>query len=97
MRVVDYKQVDMTDEEYEEYKRLLDAFTYGTYSGKDQFRDMFEVDNDGCITLVKTPVGRQIGWGIIFFLQNLMINQRLRRVERKIEEKLNGRRKESDA
>jgi hypothetical protein len=97
MKVVDYKQIDMTNEEYEEYKKLVDAFTYGTYSGKDQFRDLFEVDGDGCITLIKTPVGRQIGWGIIFFLQNLMINQRLRRMEEKLEEMLNGRREKSDA
>jgi hypothetical protein len=97
MKIVDYKQVDMTNEEYEEYKKLVNAFTYGTYSGKDQFRDLFEVDGDGCIILIKTPAGRQIGWGIIFFLQNLMINQRLRRMEEKLEEMLNGRREKSDA
>lgn len=96
MKVVDYKQVDMTNAEYEEYKKLVEAFTYGTYSGKDQFRDMFEVDGDGCIVLIKTPPGRQIGWGVIFFLQNLMINQRLRRVERQVREILNDRGKKSD-
>lgn len=87
----------MADEEYEQYQELVNAFTDGTYSGKNQFHDMFEVDGDGCVTLIKTPPGRQIGWGIIFFLQNLMINQRLRRMERKIRELLNDRGKKPDA
>lgn len=84
LRVIDFKQVDMTDEEYEYYQHLVTEFTYGTYLGKDQFHDIFDVDGEGCITFVKPPLKKQVAWAVIFFLQNLMINQRLRRMERKI-------------
>lgn len=84
LRVIDYKQVDMTDEEFEYYEKLVQEFTSGTYSGKDQFRDVFEVDGDGCITFIHPPIKKQIAWAVLFFIQNLMINQRLRRIERRL-------------
>jgi hypothetical protein len=76
----------MTDEEFDYYKQLVKEFTYGAYDGKDQFHDMFDVDSEGCISIIRPPFKKQVGWAIIVFLQNLMINQRLRRVEKKIEE-----------
>lgn len=91
IRVVDYKGVDMTDEEFEYYNRLVKEFTFGMYNGKDQFHDMFDVDDEGCISLIRPPLKKEVGWAVIVFLQNLMINQRLRRLERKVKEILNGR------
>jgi len=82
IRVVDFKQLDMTDEEFAYYNQLVEAFSGGNYSGKEQFHDMFDVDNDGCITIIRPPIGKEVGWAILVFLQNLMINQRLRRLER---------------
>jgi hypothetical protein len=76
-RVIDYKQVDMTDEEFAYMQVLLKEFP----DGKSQVRGLFEVDGDGCITVIKPPVRRQIAWGLLFFFQNLMINQRIRRME----------------
>jgi hypothetical protein len=84
LRVIDYKQVEMEDEEYEYYQKLVNSFNYGTYSGKEQFHDVFDVDGDGCIAYINPPIGKQIAWAVLFFLQNLMINQRLRRIEKRI-------------
>jgi hypothetical protein len=84
LRVVDYKQIDMTDEEFEYYEKLVQEFTLGTYSGKEQFRDIFEADGEGCITFIHPPIKKQVAWSVLFFLQNLMINQRLRRIEKRI-------------
>jgi hypothetical protein len=83
LHVIDYKQVEMNEEEFEYYQTIVKEFTNGAYSGKEQFRDCFEVDSDGCITIIKPPVNKQTAWSVLFFLQNLMINQRLRRMERK--------------
>jgi len=87
-RIIDHKVVDMTDDEFVYYNSLIEEFTYGTYQGKNQFHDIFDVDEDGCISLIRPPLKKQVGWAIIVFLQNLMINQRLRRMEKKIEEAL---------
>lgn len=89
-KIIDFKSVDMLPEEYEYYLSLVNEFTLGGYSGKEQFRDMFEVDDDGCITIIKPPLKKEVGWAIILFLQNLMINQRLRRMEKRVTEILNG-------
>jgi hypothetical protein len=87
LRVVDYKQVDMEDEEFEYYKKLTKSFDYGHYQGTEMFHDVFEVEGDGCIAFINPPIGKQVAWSVLFFLQNLMINQRLRRIERKFDAK----------
>ena len=94
-RIVDFKPVDMEDEEFEMYKGLVAQFTSGGYSGSEQFRDVFDVDGDGCIRVIRPPLKRQIGWAVLVFLQNLMINQRLRRMEKKLTEFLDERRKDT--
>lgn len=91
IRIIDYKEVDMTNEEYGYYQRIVEEFSSGMYSGKEQFRDTFDVDEDGCITLIRPPLKKQTAWAVIVFLQNLMINQRLRRAERWITEIINDR------
>jgi hypothetical protein len=95
IRVIDYKEVDMTNEEYTYYQQIVKEFSSGTYSGKEQFRDTFEVDDDGCIVLIKPPLKKQVAWAVLFFLQNLMINQRIRRVERWVMEFANDRKTNS--
>ncbi len=85
-KIINYMSVDMTDEEFSYYEKLVNEFTLGNYSGKDQFKDLFDVDGDGCISFIHPPFGKEVGWAVILFVQNLMINQRLRRMERVIEE-----------
>jgi len=83
-QIIDHKAVDMADEEYAYYKKLVEEFTVGMANGKEQFRDLFDVDGDGCITFIHPPIRKEIGWGVLFFVQNLMINQRIRRMERQV-------------
>ena len=52
--------------------------------GRDQFRDLFDVDGDGCITFIHPPIRRQVGWVVLFFVQNLMISQHLRKMEKQV-------------
>jgi len=96
IKIIDYKAVDMTKEESDYHDALVKEFTYGEYQGKNQFHDIFDVDNDGCINFIKPPLKKEIGWAVIVFLQNLMLNQRIRRMERKIEEFLNDNKRLND-
>lgn len=88
IRVVDYKALDMNDEEFEYYKKIVQEFTYGEHLGEEQFHDIFDVDEDGCIKFIRPNLKKSVGWAVLFFLQNLMINQRLRRMEKKLLERL---------
>ena len=89
--IVDYKRVEMTEEEKAYYDKIVEEFTNGGYSGKEQFRDLFDVDADGCISMIRPPLKKEVAWVVLVFLQNLMINQRLRRMEQWCKESLNGR------
>ena len=84
-KIIDYKKVDITEDEYDYYQQIVKEYS------KEEFRDMFDTDEDGCINLVKPPLKKSIPWVVIFFLQNLMLNQRIRRMEKQITELINDR------
>lgn len=74
MKAMGYKQVNMADEEFNYYKKLVKK-----YDGEHHFVDLFNTDEDGFITLL-TPKNA-VPWEILFFVQNVMINQRLRVID----------------
>ena len=71
-------------------EELVKNFTTPEKSGKVFFRNLFDVDEEGCIKFIQPPMNTQIPWAILVFLQNLMINQRLRRIEKKVEGFINA-------
>ena len=83
-KIIDYKLVDMTDEEFDYYSKLLLEFTFEQHSGKDFFVDLFDVDENGIITFIKPPMKKQVPWAVIIFVQNLMLNQHIRKMEKDI-------------
>lgn len=74
MKAMGYKKVDMADEEFAYYKSLVKR--HGT---EQHFVDLFDTDDEGFITLLTPKTG--VPWEIIFFVQNVMINQRLRVID----------------
>lgn len=85
MKVIDYKKVNMTDAEFSYYKQLVNKFTEkeNNVSGEYFFKDTFNTDSDGNIILIKTE--KSVPWAVLFFLQQLMINQRMRMNDKLIE------------
>lgn len=79
MGVIDYKKVSLSDLEYQHYLELVKALSDEYNKGEDYFRGIFEVDSDGFIVLIKSD--KKVPWAVMFFLQNVMINQRLRFVD----------------
>jgi hypothetical protein len=93
-KVIDYKKVDMSEDEFNYYKHLVKIFTdkEKNISGKVYFKDLFDVDDSGFITLIKTE--KSVPWAVLFFIQQVMVSQRLRFTDdinkafRKIDERL---------
>jgi len=81
-RVVDHKAIDMSDPEFAYYRRLVDTFS------SDYFQNLFDVDEEGCISFIHPPLGREVPWAVLMFLQNLMLNQHERRRDRILEQRL---------
>lgn len=77
-----YQKVDMTELEFEHYKKLVEQFTDDKQKGSAYFEELFETNDKGIITIIKPT--RSIPWAILFFVQNLMINQQLRSNDERI-------------
>lgn len=79
-KVIDYKKVDMSDDEYSYYKHLIKIFSDKDINGDVYFKNLFDVDKSGLITLIKTE--KSVPWAILFFMQQLMLSQRLRSIDK---------------
>lgn len=78
IKIIGYKKVDLTDDEYSQYLNIKDSYTRENFNGEELFRDLFETDETGMITYIKALGNKQISLEIIFFVMNLMLNQWLR-------------------
>ena len=78
MRSIDYKKVNLSDEEFEYYNELVKQFAEPEHGlkGDECFRDLFETDADGNIILIVPK--RTIPWVALHFVQQVQISQRLR-------------------
>jgi hypothetical protein len=86
MRIIDNKRVDMTDEEWDMYQKIVKSYTDLTGKGEDLFIDLFETNGDGIITFLKPPSKRRTSLEVFLFLMALMQHQHLRLMHQQIEE-----------
>lgn len=70
--------VDMTNTEFEYYEELAKVF------GENVFKNSFASDDGGRIIAVTPSTTEPTSMAIIFFLLNLMMNQRLRAIDSKL-------------
>lgn len=79
IRAIDYQKIDMSDDEFNYYKELVNQFTTDNTSGEDLFKDLFKTDDDGFVIFLAPK--KSIPWAILFFMQQIMISQRLRYID----------------
>jgi hypothetical protein len=77
MRIIDYQNIDLNDDEWNYYQELVKQI------GLDDFRGLFKTDSKGMITLISPT--KPVAWLVIYFIQNVQINQHLREQDRRIE------------
>ena len=75
IKAIDSKGVSVTKEEYKYFLDLKNAI------GEDEFRGLFDVDNKGNIVSVTPSIAKPTSMAVIFFLLNLMFNQKMRAVD----------------
>lgn len=76
--VIDHYKVEMSEEEIIYYNELSEIH------GKDCFSKLFKTDQDGIILIIKPT--KTVPLAVLFFMQNLMINQHLRIFDTRIAE-----------
>jgi len=75
MRIIDNKIIDLTDAEFALYQKICAGYAQGA----DLFKDLFETDDEGVIVFLYPP-SRPMSMEIVIYLQNIMMNQHLRKI-----------------
>lgn len=86
IRVIDNKKVEMTDDEYDMYNKIVKSYTDMTGKGEDLFIDLFEANDDGIIIFLKPPSKRRTSLEVFLFLMAVMQHQHLRLMHQQIDE-----------
>lgn len=82
IRAIGLRKIDVTEEEIKYYQELVVKYSEEGVKGSSYFEELFETDKNGIITIIKPK--SNLPWEILFFVQNIMISQHLRRYEARI-------------
>lgn len=86
IRVVNNRKLEMTEDEWEMYQKIVQSYTDVTGKGEDLFMDLFEANDDGIIVFLKPPSKRRTSLEVFLFLMALMQHQHLRLMHIQIDE-----------
>lgn len=86
IRVVDKKKLEMTDDEWTMYQKIVQSYTTATNKGEDLFIDLFETDEKGIIVFLKPPSKFRTSFEVFLFLMSLMQHQHLRLMHQQVDE-----------
>lgn len=86
IRVVDNKKVDMTEDEWKMYDRIVKSYTTATNKGEDLFKDLFETDGNGIIIFLKPPSTFRTSFEVFLFLMSIMQHQHLRVMHQQVDD-----------
>jgi hypothetical protein len=78
IRIIDHKKVEMTDDEWSLYQKIVKSYTTNLNKGESLFIDLFESDENGIIVFLKPPSKRQTSFEVFLFLMALFQHQHLR-------------------
>jgi len=72
IRAIANKRLDLNNAEYQVYQKIISIVD------KHEFDNLFETDSNGKIISVFPPIDKQVSMVVVYFLFNIMINQRAR-------------------
>ncbi len=78
IRIIDNKKIDLTNDEWDLYQKIVKSYTSITNKGEDFFQNLFETDKDGIITFLKPPNTRQTSFEIFLYLMAIQQQQHIR-------------------
>jgi len=85
IKIIDNKKVDMTEDEWGMYQKIVQSYTTATNKGEDLFKDLFETNNDGIIIFLKPPSKFRTSFEVFLFLMSLMQHQHLRLMRQEVD------------
>jgi hypothetical protein len=86
IKIIDNKKIELTDDEWTLYKKIVASYTTEFNRGEDMFFDLFETDENGIIIFIKPPSTRRTSFEIFLFLISIMNHQHLRTMHAQIDD-----------
>jgi hypothetical protein len=86
IKVIDNKRVDMTDDEWAMYLKIVKSYTTVNNKGEDLFKNLFETGPDGIIIFLKPPSTFRTSFEVFLFLMSLMQHQHLRLMHQQVDD-----------
>lgn len=80
IRIIDNKKINLSDDEWNHYVKIVKSYTTNTNNGADLFQDLFETDENGLIIFLKPPSKKQTSLEVVLFLQNITVQQHIRQM-----------------
>lgn len=77
-RIIDNKRIEMTNEEYAMYSGICRSYDRPNFKGEELFKDLFETNDDGIITMMKAPNKNYTSMEVYLFILSVMNNQHMR-------------------
>ena len=96
MKVIDNKKIDLTDDEWGMYQKIVKSYTNLTNKGEDLFIDLFETDDNGIIVFLKPPSKRQTSFEVFLFLMSIQAHQHLRLMHNQVSDMCNHMKEKMD-
>lgn len=78
LRVIDNKRIDLTEDEWLLYQKIVKSYTIGPNRGEDLFSDLFETNDKGIIVFLKPPSKKQTSFEVFLFLMSIFNHQHIR-------------------
>lgn len=78
LRVIDNKRIDLTNDEWTMYQKIVASYTTMSNKGEDLFMELFETDEHGIIMFLKPPSKRQTSFEVFLFLMAVQQQQHIR-------------------
>ena len=84
--IINNKRVELTNDEWQMYQKIVKSYTTLTNKGEDLFIDLFEVDANGIILFLRPPSKRQTSFEVFLFLMSIQQHQHLRLMHAQIDD-----------
>lgn len=85
LHIIDNKRIDLTQDEWNLYQKIVKSYTQGSNKGEDLFIDLFETDEYGIIIFLKPPSKRQTSLEVFLFLMAIFQHQHLRLIHKEVD------------
>lgn len=84
MKIIDNKKIDLTDDEWNMYEKIVKSYTSIHCRGEDLFSNLFHTDENGIIVFLIPPSKKHTSLEVFLFLTAIMTQQHLRLVNEQV-------------